>query len=123
MDPDTGKQVRETKTALKLTEARSLLRKHEADLDRGAVVIPRELTLAQWLTTWMETVIKLNRAPTTVYAYQNVIDKYIVPALGGIALQKVTPQQLQRHYAERMTEDELSANTVLKPHDLLNAAF
>ncbi len=40
-DPDTGKQIRKTRTFRKLTEARAALRQHEADRDRGLVVIPR----------------------------------------------------------------------------------
>lgn len=94
LDPDTGRQVKQTKTFQELTEARATLRGHEADRDRGGVVIPRELTLEQWLKDWMENVIKLSQASTTVYAYQNMIDKHIIPALGKIPLQKLSPQQL-----------------------------
>ncbi len=122
IDPETGKQVKQTKTFPKLTQARSALRQHEADRDRGVVVLPKELTVAQWLNSWMKDVVRLSRAETTVYAYQNIIDKHIVPALGAIPLQKLMPNQLQKYYADKMSSG-LTSNTVRKHHDLLNAAL
>lgn len=123
LDPETGKQVKKTQTFDKLSAARSALRKHEAAREVGQVVIPKETTVAQWLETWMNDVIKLNRAETTVYAYQKMIDNHIVPAIGSIPLQKLTPSRLQQYYADKLREGSIGANTVRKHHDLLNTAF
>ena len=122
-DPETGKQVKKTKTFEKLTQARAALRQHEAARDAGQVVMPKELTLSQWLKTWMKDVVELNRAPTTVYAYQQMIDNHIAPALGNIPLQKLTPQHLQKYYAEKIRGGTVSSNTVRKHHDLLGTAL
>ena len=122
-DPETGKQVKKKQTFDKLTQARAALRQHEAARDRGQVVMPKELTLSQWLKTWMKDVIELNRAPTTVYAYQQMIDNHIAPALGDVPLQKLTPQQLQKYYAEKIKAGKIGSNTVRKHHDLLNTAL
>ena len=121
IDPETGRQVKQTKTFVKITEARSALRQHEADRDRGAVVIPKELTLAQWLESWMDHIVKPSLEETTAYSYQSMIHKHIVPALGAIPLQKLSPQQIQRYYAEKIGGG-LSVNTVRKHHNLLNTA-
>lgn len=123
IDPDTGKQVKKTQTFAKLTQARAALRKHETARDAGQTVLPNDLTLSQWLTTWMNDVVKLNLESTTVYHYQLMIDKHISPALGSVPLQKLTPQQLQRYYADKIRESKISSNTVRKHHDLLNAAL
>lgn len=123
IDPDTGKQVKKTQTFAKLTQARAALRKHETTRDAGQTVLPNDLTLSQWLTTWMSDVVKLNLESTTVYHYQLMIDKHISPAIGSIPLQKLTPQQLQRYYADKIRESKISSNTVRKHHDLLNAAL
>jgi Site-specific recombinase XerD len=120
---ETQKQVKATKTAETLPEARKILRHHETARDMGAVVMPKKLTVADWLKEWMETVIKPNRAETTVYGYQNMLDNHIEPALGAIPLQKLTASQLQRYYAEKMQEEGLSSNTVRKHHDLLKSAL
>lgn len=119
-DPETGKQVRKTQTFEKLKQARAALRKHEAARDAGKVVIPRALTVAQWLDEWMKTTAVINRAVTTVYGYQKMIDNHIVPAIGDIPLQELKPQHLQRYYAMLIQEKGLSSNTAHKHHDLLN---
>lgn len=122
LNPDTGKQIKRTRTFKKLTEARSTLRRHEADRDRGNVVLPQELTVAQWLDRWMKEVVEFSCESTTVYSYRKIIEKHIVPALGSIPLQKLTPQHLQHYYAEKINGG-LSSNTVRKHHDLLNTAL
>lgn len=95
-DPETGKQVKKTKTFEKLTQARAALRQHEAARDAGQVVMPKELTLSQWLKTWMKDVVELNRAPTTIYAYQQMIDNHIAPALGNIPYRNL-PRSISRN--------------------------
>lgn len=122
LNPDTGKQIKRTRTFKKLTEARSTLRRHEADRDRGNIVLPQELTVAQWLDRWMKEVVEFSCESTTVYSYRKIIEKHIVPALGSIPLQKLTPQHLQHYYAEKINGG-LSSNTVRKHHDLLNTAL
>lgn len=123
IDPETGKQIKKSKTFEKLTQARSALRKHEAAREAGQIVIPKDLTVSQWLSTWMNDVIKLSRAATTVYAYQQMIDNHITPAIGSVPLQKLTPTMLQQYYAAKIREGKISSNTVRKHHDLLNTAL
>lgn len=123
IDPETGKQVKKTQTFDKLTAARSALRKHEAAREAGQVVLPKDITVGQWLTTWMNDVVKLNRATTTAYSYQQMIDNHIAPALGHIRLQHLTPAQLQEYYAVKLRDGSISPNTVRKHHDLLNTAL
>ena len=123
LDPETGKQVKKMRTFDKVTEARAVLRKHEAARDVGQVVLPREITVAGWLKSWIDDVIKLTRQTTTIYAYQRMIDNHIAPALGDIPLQKLTPAQLQRYYAGKIRKGKISTNTVRKHHDLMNSAF
>lgn len=121
-DPDTGRQVKTYKTFPTLKEARAALQLHEVARNRGEVVRPSTLTLAQWLTQWMDNVVRFSRAVTTVYAYDHMIQGYIIPLLGDTPLQKLTPQQLQGYYATLMRDRQLHSNTVRKHHDLLNAA-
>lgn len=123
VDPATGKQIKKLKTFSKITQARAALRKHEAARDAGSVVLPKDTTVAQWLDRWMNDVVRLNRASTTAYAYQNIITAHIVPSLGTIPLQKLTPQHLQEYYAHLIRDKGLSSNTARKHHDLLNTAL
>ena len=50
--------------------------------------VREEMDLAHWLEYWMESIVRPNRAETTVYAYQKIIDNHILPALGGIPMSR-----------------------------------
>jgi len=123
IDPETGRQAKQTKTFAKLTEARAALRHHETERDKGQTVIPKELTLGQWLDDWLQNIVTPNREATTVYGYQKIIHIHLIPAMGNIPLQKLSPQQIQRYYAAKIRKEKLSPNTVRKHHDLLSAAL
>ena len=86
IDPSIGKQIKKSQTFDKLNQARAALRRHKAAKDMGQIVIPRDITLKQWLTTWMDDVVKFSRQSTTVYACRNMIDKHIVLSLGNVLL-------------------------------------
>lgn len=118
-----GKQIKKTQTFSTITEARKALRAHEVKKDRGEVVQPRQTTVADWLRYWLENIVRPYRAETTVYGYRNMIENYLVPRLGKIQLQALTPQKIQRYYTDLLTKTTLSSNTVRKHHDLLRTAL
>ena len=118
-----GHRVRTYHTFTSLTLARKALREFETERSLCRQVVPRPITLDQWLSYWMEEVVKPNRAETTVYGYNKIIDNHISPALGDITLQKLTPQDIQKYYTMLMREKGLSPNTVRRHHDLLSSAL
>lgn len=121
-DKDTGKYIKNTKTYEDLKTARKALRKHETEMDEGKAVKPKELTLHDWLTQWMNTVVRISKAETTIYAYENIL-RHMEKDIGTIGLQKLTPQHIQKYYADLILERGLSSNTARKHHDLLNSAL
>lgn len=120
-----GKRVKKTSTFKTKAEAKQALKKFEGDKVSGNLVMPKHITVLEWLNYWMENAVIPNRAETTVYGYRQTIDNHIGPALGSIPLQKLTPQQVQRYYTSKLNDEKnpLSSNTVRKHHDLLNTAF
>jgi len=126
---DNGIQIKKTKTATTKTEAKKLLKEFDADKVRGELMQPRTDTLTEWLNYWMETVVKINREKTTYAGYKFIIDKHIIPNIGDIQLQKLTPQIIQSFYLKELNEVDnegnplLSSNTVKKHHTLLKTAL
>lgn len=120
--PD-GKPIKKTLSFKTITEARKALREHEYKKDCQSLVAPSKLTVKDWLSYWLDNIIKPNREKTTVYGYENMITNHINPYLGRIPLQKITPQKLQMYYTYLRTEKKLGTNTVRKHHDLLRSAF
>ncbi len=118
-----GKRVKQYRTYTTLTAARAGLKEFIA-LQSQQKLLPRhEQTLEQWLEYWMEHIVRPNRAETTTYAYEKIIENHIGPHLGHLALSKVTPQKVQEYYLSMSRDEGLSANTVRRHHDLLSAAL
>lgn len=61
--------------------------------ERTGVVIDDRQTVADYLTDWLTTKA-LSLKPTTIASYTDYISKDLVPALGGIRLEKLTHQHI-----------------------------
>lgn len=81
-----------------------------------------KLTLGQWLTFWLEQIIKPTRSPSTAHGYCMIIRNHLAPALGQEPLNKLMPAQVQL-YLNRMQSEGLCANTVRKHYMLLHSAL
>ena len=81
-----------------------------------------KLTLGQWLTYWLEQIIKPSRSASTAHGYCMIIRNHLSPALGSELLSKLTPAQVQL-YLNRMQSEGLCANTVRKHYMLLHNAL
>ena len=121
VDPKTGKPIRKNKTVKSKREAKKLLTEFEYKKDINAVTRPSEHTVKTWLEYWITKICEPNLQKTTVYGYKQIIKNHIEPILGSTLMQKVTVDQVQRYYADRLKH--LAPNTVLKHHALLKTAF
>ena len=110
-----GKRVKQYRTFPNLTSARTGLREFYADRDKLLHPPKQEQTLRQWLDYWMENIIRPNRAETTVYAYQKIIDNHLDPLLGAVPLSKLSPKQIQEYYQTMTRTEGLSSNTCSPP--------
>ena len=82
----------------------------------------RSCTLEEWLTFWLEDVVARDRAVSTLYAYRNMARCHVIPSLGQIPLQELTPLRVQEYLYEKMDQG-LSPNTVIKHYVLLTTAL
>ena len=81
-----------------------------------------KLTLGQWLTYWLEQIIKPSRSASTAHGYTMIIRNHLSPNLGTIQLNKLTAAQVQL-YLNKMQAKGLCANTVRKHYTLLHNAL
>jgi len=119
-----GRRVRRYQTYPTLRDARqakAIFQLQQAEVHQE--VPPVALTLQDWLEEWMRDTVAPTRAQTTIYGYQRMIQNYILPLLGDIPLQKLSPKDLQRYYAHLARDCELEANTIRHHHALLSAAL
>ena len=120
---ENGKRIKQYRTFPTLASARSGLKDFHANRDQQRFVPVQEMTLSQWLEYWMDSIVRPNRAETTVYAYQKIIDNHIDPALGSTPLSKLSAKQIQEYYTTTQREAGLSSNTIRRHHDLLSSAL
>ena len=125
---ESGKRLKRYRTFHTLAAARNGLRDFHAGLERERelerkLAPAQELDLSHWLEYWMDSIVRPNRAETTVYAYQKIIDNHIDPALGTVPLKRLTPKMVQEYYTETQRTSGLSSNTMRRHHDLLSSAL
>ncbi|MBS6348303.1 MAG: site-specific integrase [Oscillospiraceae bacterium] len=125
---ENGKRIKQYRTFPTLAAARNGLRDFHAGLERERelerkLAPTQELDLSHWLEYWMDSIVRPNRAETTVYAYQKIIDNHIDPALGTVPLKRLTPKMVQEYYTETQRANGLSSNTMRRHHDLLSSAL
>lgn len=87
---------------------------------QGALVPASRQTVQTYLDYWLEA-HKVTIRLSTYVKYQKLI-KYIVPILGDVPLQKLTPLQVQSFYAQKL-QDGLAPKTVNSIHGLLHEAL
>ena len=89
------RRLRQYKTFPNLSSARAALRDFQANREQARQMPRHQLTLEEWLDYWMDTIVRPNRAETTSYAYQKIIDNHLRPLLGDRLLLKLTPAEIQ----------------------------
>jgi integrase len=56
------------------------------------------MSVADWLTLWLAST-KIEVSPKTHERYAEIVRCYLVPGIGGLALQRLAPSDIQRAYA------------------------
>jgi integrase len=86
-----------------------------ATLDRGSYVEPSKLTVAAFLRDHWLPSLSAQVRPGTWAEHHSKVEVHLVPAIGGVLLQRLTPGHLNAVYAD-LLERGLSARTVLHVH-------
>ena len=96
IDPETGKKHYHSETvkgAKYLAQRRltELLRQ----LDTGTYVEPSKLTVGEYLRQWLRDYAETHVRQRTLEGYRGNIERYIIPAIGNISLDKLTARHIQ----------------------------
>ena len=79
-------------------ELRRLLR----SLDTGEHVDPTRMTVGAWLTQWHETK-REEVSPKTHERYGEIVNNFLIPALGALPLAKLARSNIEKAYSEWAT--------------------
>ncbi len=92
---ENGRRKRRHFYAATAAEVRDQLLKARSDQSRGLPVAIERQTVAQFLEDWLEHTLKTRARPRSVESFTAIVNRHIVPVLGRIRLDKLTPQQVQ----------------------------
>lgn len=89
---------------------------------QGILATGPQQTVKQFLEQWLEEVHKPAIRIGTYKGYRMYLDNHIIPALGHVQLQKLTPQRVQAFYSH-MQQEGLSAKSVNNIHGMFHKAL
>ncbi len=86
-------------------------------------------TVGEWVTGWLSDFALLRVCGSTYRGYEGVVRRYIIPHLGAVLLDELSPDMVQAFYRALQTPGAsrsggpLSARTVLQVHVVLHQAL
>jgi integrase len=80
-------------------EAAEKLRGLLSDADKGTHVAPVKKTLEHWVGEWI-ALKAAERQHKTVFRYEDLLRKHVLPKLGERPIQQIKPIEIQKLYAE-----------------------
>ncbi len=90
----------------------------------ASVAVGSRATISQLLEEFYRVSVARGRAPTTLHEYRRTIDTLLKPALGHIAIEKLTTHQLDSFYTSLLTKDRPLKPTSLRRYNaVLSAAL
>jgi integrase len=103
-------------------EVQGQLLKARSDHSRGLPVAVERQTLTQFLTRWLEDSARVSTRPRIHERYAELIKLHIVPVLGSLRLEKVTPAHVQKLINQKLAEG-LSPKSVRHVRGVLATAL
>lgn len=94
----------------------------QAELNRGRLPAGRTPTVAEFLRSWLETSVRPRLRPLTYAGYRVNVEKHILPTLGRLRLDQLTPLHVQEMMNERLAAG-LSTKSVAYIHQVLRTAL
>lgn len=76
-------------------------------------------TAAQWFTYWFNEVVKKNNRPATIRGYKSVIFGHIIPTIGSVRLEKLTPTHI-RKVEDKMIAEGAASTYALNAHRIMS---
>ena len=103
-------------------EVRQKLAKAIAERDGGFIFDGENMRVEEYLKRWLNDSVKGSVRASTHASYERQVGRYIIPAIGHVRLEKLTPAHVQHLYRE-MQDRGLSARTVQYTHAVLHRAL
>lgn len=114
---------RRRKTIIRKDKADAIaaLRDARKDLERTGDLATSSPTIEQWMTQWLDRIAAPRLKPNTLVTYRGSVTRYIIPSIGRVRLDKLTPQHVRQMHDH--ARDGRSSTTALQAHRVLAKAL
>ena len=93
-----------------------------AEIAQSTWTAPTTMTVAEWAGTWIEQYLKRAVSQRSYDRQKTIIDRHIIPALGKLALQKLSAVRINELYRD-LEKSGLHASTVHYVHVVLGSCL
>lgn len=96
---------------------------------QGIYVTPTVVTVQMWMEEWLHNYAHITVRPSTYISYEGYIYNHIIPGIGNLVLQKLTPPLVQNFYNDRYLNGRtdgkggLSSKTLRNMHNMFHQAL
>lgn len=91
--------------------------------ERNLPVAPEQMTVQQLLERWLQHCVKVNCTYNTHASYTRLTKKHIIPSIGRIRIEKLSPLDLQGFMNRATDAGNLGARSVNYLHAIVRAAL
>ena len=104
------------------SKAQRKLRELVSALDQGASLDQSEVSVGDFLSSWLTSYADVNTGPRSAEGYRQKIRLHITPYIGDVRLTKLSPQHVQNLYSQ-LHDKGLSARSIIHCHRILKGAL
>ena len=96
---------------------------------QGIYVTPTKVLVKDWLIEWLHNYAHITVRPSTYISYEGYIYNHIIPIIGNLPIQKLTPPIVQNFYNDRFLNGRidgkggLSSKTLRNMHNMFHQAM
>jgi len=122
LPPQDGKRRRKVIVAKTKADVLKKLAAAKVELSRSGDLPTASQTLESWLTYWVDKVAAKRVRPNVLATYRSLVNKRIIPAIGSVRLDKLTPAHVIRMH-DKMIADGLSSTYALGAYRVLSKSL
>lgn len=98
------------------------LAKLRADLEAHGDLPTSGTSVEKWFRYWVDNIAAKSVRPNTLDGYKRTVENHIIPAIGKVRLEKVTPAHVRRVH-DAIIDKGLSSTTALLAHRTMSTSF
>lgn len=122
LPPRNGKRRRKVLTGKDKATVQRKLRDAQLALREQGDLPTAGQTVEQWLNHWLENIAVKEVRPKTYEGHRGVLKNHVIPTIGTVRLDKLTPAHVRRVH-DAMTGAGLSSTYALLAHRVLSQAL